>query len=234
MTTREELIASIVDNLKLSPHSRSDIAIIVTWQVDVLQAVIAGEPSFGRQAENNEYGSEIDPLVRRLKRKLAGMPDGTRRALLVFSAYAGQQIPRPENLDFALIERYERAVMSALDALEAGCAVLTNNRIGDYHTLDRTKHFCAATGFDLMVGLQAGQPTNGDPFRIITNLLFEIVAPDEVHDWRRRYKKDPDLRSHCEKVLSNWRNDQPYLKGHTDWLRSGFAEMIGQKSASSM
>ena len=234
MAKESALIESIVNNLKSGSHSQNDVGLIVRWQIDALRVVIARQPSFGMQAENKNYGSAIEPLVRNVLRKIKGMPEGTRRALLVFSAYSGQQLPRPENLDFDLIARYERAVLSALEALQKGSATIKNNKIGGYHTLDRTKHFCAATGFELIVGLEAGEPTNGDPFRFITNSLFEIVVPEEVREWRRLYKERPDLRSQCEKVLTNWRSDPAHKQLHSEGLRRGFAEMIAQKSASSM
>jgi hypothetical protein len=232
--SRDRHIDLIVDSIKSSPYSRSDIDRVVRSQVDVLAAVLSNEPSFGRQAENKNHGSEIEKLAHQLQRKFKAMPEGTLRALSVFSAYAGLPMPPAEAVDFAMVERYELLLRSTLEALETGARAIKESKIGDYHTLDRTKHFCAATGFEILAGLKADEPTNGDPFRFIANSLFEIVAPDEVQDWHRRYKERPDLRSQCEKVLSNWRKEPELLGRHSEHLRRNFAEMIAQKSASSM
>jgi hypothetical protein len=231
---RDDLTALIVDSIKSSPYSRADVDVIVRSQVDILVAVLGNEPSFGRQAENKQHGGEIEQLARQLQRKFKAMPEGTLRALSVFSAYSGLPTPRAENIDFAMVERFERLLRSALESLEAGAHAIKESKIGDYHTLDRTKHFCARTAFEILVGLKADEPTNGDPFRLIANSLFEIVAPDEVRDWQRRYKERPDLRSQCEKVISNWRNDPDYLRRHSEHLRHCFAEMIAQKSTLSL
>jgi hypothetical protein len=231
---RDELSAVIVDSIKSCPYSRRDVDRIVRSQVDVLIAVLANEPSFGRQAENKRHGGEIEQIARQLQRKFKGMPEGTLRALSVLSAYSGQPLPPADKVDFAMVERYEVLLLSTLKALEAGAHAMRENKIGDYHTLDRKKHFCAATGFELLVGLKANRPTNGDPFRLITNSLFEIVAPDEVRDWQRRHKERPDLRAQCEKVLANWLSDPAHLDSHTERLRLEFAGMIGQKSSLSL
>jgi hypothetical protein len=232
VTKAQELVASIVDNLKASPHGRSDVDRIVAWQVDVLKRVIVAEPSFGWQAENLKYANDVKSLAHKLQRKLEGAPAGTRRTLLAFGAYASlPQMPDPVEIASSdTTERYGGTLLTALHDLQMGCSTILDpknkNKIGDYHTLDRTKHFCAATGFELMVGLEAGQPTNGDPFRSITNSLYEIVVPDA--------KSDLDLRTQCEKVLSNWRKDPAYLKRHIEALKQAFAGMIAQKSTSSM
>ena len=235
------LIASIVDNLKeKSPHKRSDVDFIVRWQVDLLKRIIAAPPSWGWAADNLEHAKRVGTLARELQRVLEGAPDGTHLTLLTFGAYASRpQMPDPEEVAASnVVDRFWNLLKAALQDLQKGCAVILDpknkNRIGDYHTLDRTKHFCAASGFELMVGLEAGQPTNGDPFRSIANSLFEIVAPKEIEARRRKHKDDVDLRTQCQKVLSNWRKNPANLQRHAEELKRTFAGMIAQKSHSSL
>jgi hypothetical protein len=239
MTKPDDLMAAIVDGLTGSPYKRHDRNLIVQSQVRDLECVIAGEPSWGRQAENLDYAKRVRSLAQKLQRTLEGAPVGTRRVLLAFGANSSRpQMPDPVEVAASdTPKRFGKLLLTTLQDLQNGCAVLLDpknkNKIGDYHTLDRTKHFCAATGYELMIGLEAGQPTNGDPYRFITNSLFEIVAPKEAREWRKRHKERADLRSQCEKVLSHWRDD-PAKQRHTEWLRRSFAEMITQKSKSSM
>jgi hypothetical protein len=237
VSKREELIASIVDSIKSSPHSRSDIESIVGWQADVLATLLTRQPSFGRQAENKQYGVEVEKLARQLQRKIKTMPEGSWRLISTVSSYAYFDRPLPSNqasTDFDMVHRFENALESVLKALEVGSRVTKESKAGDYHRLDRTKHFCACTGFEILIGLGADEPTNGDPYRHITNLMYEIVAPDEAQEWRKRFKKDPDLRSQCEKVISEWRSDAGGFEQHRQFLKHSFAGMIAQKSASSM
>jgi hypothetical protein len=158
------------------------------------------------------------------------MPNGTLGALLAFSACPGLQ--RTDQIDPDVVKRYEAELRSSLLALKEGARFIRRNKVGNYHTLDKPKHFSAVVAFELMVGLEAEQPTNGDPFRFITNALFEIVAPDEVRRRRKQYKDEPDLRRHCGKVLANWRRDPEYLKRHTEQLKRDFARMIAGKDRS--
>jgi len=228
VTSREQLTAAVIDCLRMScAHPRDAVATIVHYEINSLESVISDEPSFGRQSENKNYGKEIKGLTQKLLRKIEGAPIGTRRSLSVFSAYSGLQLPRPEQLDWELIERYEETLRSSLQALREGASKMQEHRIGDYHTLDRTKHFCAANAFDLIVGLEAGEPTNGDPFRFISNTLYEIVAPDESRKWRKDHEGEPpDLRSQCEKILGNWRRDPAHVQRHAERLKRSFAGMI--------
>jgi hypothetical protein len=135
-------------------------------------------------------------------------------------------------------DRYGNVLLMALQDLQNGCAIILDsrykNKVGDYHTLDKTKLFCAAEAFNLMVGLDAGRPANGNPFQSITNSLFEIVAPAEAKAWRSDHKDPPDLRTQCARVLANWRKDPAYLRSHTEELKLAFAGMIAQKSVLSM
>jgi hypothetical protein len=224
------LIREVVDSLGSSRYSRGEIDFIVRWQIDQLKSVLENAPSFGEQAVNREYAKAIGALAGKLQKKIEGAPEGTHMALLVFTAYPPShlQTTRPEDLDYGAIERWGGMVAEVLRKLQAGCAEIANNRIGDYHTLDRPKHFCAAQAFDLMIGLEAGEPTNGDPLRFITNSLYEIVAPEEVRQWQRHHKEEekPDLRAQCEKVLANWRSDPVHLQRHSEQLRQSFAGMI--------
>jgi hypothetical protein len=239
MTSPNDLITSIVHDLRASPHQRSDISSIVHGQVEVLKTILSGQPSFGWAAENLEYAKKVRSLSQKLQRTLDGAPDGTRLTLLAFGAYSSRpEMPHPEEIVASnAVEIYRSVLLTALQDLQKGCATILDpknkNKIGDYHTLDRTKHFCAATGFELIIGLEAGQPTNGDPFRSITNSLYEIVAPAEVKAWRSNHG-EIDLRTQCEKVLTNWHKDPAYLQQHTKILKLAFAGMIAQKFASSM
>lgn len=237
MSKREDLIASIVDSIKSSPHCRSDIESIVGWQADVLATLLTRQPSFGRQAENREHAADIEKLARQLQRKMKTMPEGSWRLISTVSSYAYFDQPIPSKQDqtnFDMVERFETALSSALQALEVGSRLTRESKAGDYHTLDRTKHFCACTGFEILIGLEADEPTNGDPYRHVTNLMYEIVAPDEAREWRKRFKKDPDLRTQCEKVIAEWRSHPANLEKHRQFLKLSFAGMMTQKTASSM
>ncbi len=234
MSQQLALIELIVDSIKGSPRSWSEVDLIVRRQIEDLKSVLAAPPAWGKQADNKQYGDEIGKLVRTILKKLDGMPEGSLRALSAFSAYARETMPRAENLDLDRIELYERVLRSALEDLALGANAVKQYKIGDYHTLDRTKHFCAATAYEILIGLEAEEPTSGDPFRFIANSLFQIVAPDEVRAWRRAHKEDPDLRSQCEKVLSNWRSQPDLDRQHRAFLSNAFAGMIAQKTASSM
>jgi hypothetical protein len=235
--TQQALIASIVDSIKSSPHCRADIERIVEWQAKDLSSLLAREPSFGRQAENRQYGADVEKLARELQRKIKAMPEGSWRLISTVSSYAYFDRPIPSNqasTDFGMVDRFETALKSVLEALEVGSRVTKESKGGDYHTLDRAKHFCACTGFEILIGLEADEPTNGDPYRHVANLLYEIVAPDEARDWRKRKNERPDLRAQCEKVIAQWRSDPALLERHRQFLRLSFAGMIAQKSASSM
>jgi hypothetical protein len=240
VATPNQLVASIVDHLKASPHPQSDVSSVVRQQVETLKTILTRQPSFGWAAENLEYAKKVRSVSQKLQRTLEGAPDGTRLTLFAFGAYASRsEMPHPEEIVAAdTVERYANTLLTALHDLQNGCAKILDpsnrNEIGDYHTFDRTKHFCAAIGFELMVGLDAGQPTSGDPFRSITNNLYEIVAPKEAKARRQNHNDVPDLRTHCEKVLSNWRKDPDYLRQHVEIWKLAFAGMMAQKSASSM
>lgn len=235
-----EHIASIVNDLKASPHKPRDVYTVVCRQVDVLKAVLAGQPSFGKQAENRKYAEDVASLVKKLLQKIEGAPEGTQRTLLAVGAHS--YLPAmPRALEIAVsgtVERYKVHLLTALKDLRNGCAIILDPKnkkvFGDYHTVDRTKLFCAATGFELMVGLEAGKLTNGKTFRSITNSLYEIVAPKEAEAWRRDHEGDLDLRAPCQTVLSDWRKDPAYLQEHTEILKLAFAGMIAKKSGSSM
>lgn len=229
MSKPAALIKEVVDSLGSSRYSASEIELIVHWQIDQLKVVLENAPSFGEQAVNKQYARDIGKLAAKLQKKIEGAPAGTHLALLVFAAYPPShlQITGPENLDYDAVERWGGMVAEVLRKLQAGCAEIADNRIGDYHTLDRSKHFCAAQAFELMIGLEAGEPTHGDPFRFITNSLYEIVAPEEVRQWHKDHNgENPDLRAQCEKVLANWRSDPAGLQRHSEWLRRSFSGMI--------
>jgi hypothetical protein len=219
---RDALIDVIVGNLKASPRSRHDVDLIVRAVIDdlngVLKNALAGEPSLGVQAVNKRYGREVEALTRSLLKKLYALPEGTLRALMSLSAYSGQSIPKwPENWDWEMIKRYSEVMRSHLVALQAGATTIRSEKIGYYHNVGYTKRFCAGAAFDLMTGLEAGTPTQGDPLLLIANTLFEIVTG-----------KERDLRGQCEDVLAHWRDNPDRLRENAERLRHDFTRMIAE------
>ena len=130
---------------------------------------------------------------------------GTGRSLFTFAFY-GRKVPRPERVNHVAVEKYRKEFLARLKQIQTGCTIVSEEPIGDYHTVDVTKVLCAGAAFSLMIGLGAGRPTNGDPLREIANLLFEAVAPDRVNEWREHHRGEvPDLRRQCQEVLKHQR-----------------------------
>jgi hypothetical protein len=229
VTKREDdLTVAIVDSLKSSPRSKHDVDLIVRWQIDVLRKVIKGATAFGERADNKRYGREIEALARELVQKLDVMPSGTHQALVASSTYSGLPTsawPYPEDADWEAIQRYSEGLRAHLVALQAGAAAIKAHKVGYYHTIDKTKRFCAGSAFDLMIGLEAGVPTHGDPLRFIANSLFQIITPGD---------EDRDLRGQCDDILARWRKYPDRLQKHTKQLRHDFSQMIAEKSDSSV
>ncbi len=224
----DELVATIVDHLKSKTYSPSQVQKAVRYQISITQEA-AGGTLFGWQAENKDYAKDVSSLAHELQQKLEGSPDGTSRSLFLFALYR-QTVPHPDDVDYVAVELYRMAFLSKLKELQAGCALISAENIGDYHRVDVPKRLCAGAACSLMIGLDAGKPTNGDPFRVITNLLYEIVAPEHVAEWRRRYAQDaefrqrhgetPDLRGQCGEVLKAYsRRSQADIGREREGLR---------------
>ena len=202
--TNEDFVPAIADALQASPFSRSEVEQAARRQIDVLREWLQERP-FGGRADNKQYAKEVESLARQLQQKLEGAPEGTRRILFTFAFY-GRKVPRPENVNHVAVEKYRKECLARLKRIRTGCAVISAEPVGDYHTVDVTKGLCAGAAFSLMIGVDAGRPTNGDPLRVIANLLFEAVAPDRVEEWREHHRGEaPDLRRQCQEVLKHQR-----------------------------
>jgi hypothetical protein len=142
VSKREDLISSIVDSIKSTPHCRFDIELIVTSEIDSLAAVLAREPSFGRQAENKKYADEIEHLARQMLLKLKTASEGSVRLLSVLNAYSGSILPQAKNIDFGLVRRFEHMLGSVLESFETGAGAIKDNRLGDYTCDDGAARSC--------------------------------------------------------------------------------------------
>jgi hypothetical protein len=202
----EEIIPTILDHLKSETYSRGQCEKALRYQIGILQEQ-GPTPAFGWQAQNVDYAKEVASLARRLQQKLEGAPEGTGRSLFLFALYHRKSI-QPQDVDYNAVELYRTAFISRLKEMQAGSAIIREQRPGDYHTTDTTKHLCAGAAFSLMAGLRVKQrlTNNGNgPFRIITNSLYEIIAPSAVAEWRERHPEVPNLRQQCQDVLQSWR-----------------------------
>jgi hypothetical protein len=210
-TKVEEIIPTILDHLKSETYSRGQCEEALRYQIGILQEFLQEEGSsttaFGWQAQNDEYAKEVATLARRLQQKLEGAPKGTGRSLFMFALYHREPF-QPKDVDYVAVEAYRAAFISRLKEMQAGCAIIREHKPGDYHRVDTIKRLCAEAAFSLMAGLKVKErrTNNGDgPFRIITNSLFEIIAPPAVVEWREHHKEAPDLRQQCQDVLQSWR-----------------------------
>jgi hypothetical protein len=208
-TPDEDFVPAIADALSSSPLSRSQVEKAVRYQIGILQEWLQERsPPFGERAKNKEYAKEVADLARQLQQKLEGAPEGTGRSLFLFARY-GQKAPRPDDVNYAEVELYRAAFLLSLKEMQTGCAIISANPIGDYHTVDVLKKLCAEAAGCLMIGLDAGQPTNSNEksaLRIIANTLYEAVAPDQAKEWAEHHKGNkPDLRSQCEETIKQLR-----------------------------
>jgi hypothetical protein len=204
--TVDDLIPTILDHLKSEIYSRGECEKSLRYQIGILQEQ-GPEPMFGWQAQNVQYAEEVAALARRLQQKLEGAPGGTTRSLFLFALHHRKPI-QPQEVDYIALELYQASFISRLKEMQAGCAIIREQKPGDYHTTDTTKRLCAGAAFSLMAGLRVKQRStnNGNgPFRIITNSLYEIIAPSAVAEWRECHREAPDLRQQCQDVLQSWR-----------------------------
>jgi hypothetical protein len=217
----EDLIDTIADHLRSRTYTPSVVKAVVRIEIEhLLPMELARPPLFGMQTDNQEYADEIEKLTNDLIKKLKGGPPGTLNALFILAS-------RTEPLKWSLLDtespavtHYREKLLKVLADLKRGCQEILANKkgVGDHHNRDRVKQVCAGCALDLIVGLEAGKPTNSStrsPIRVISAALFEAIAPDQPAKGR------PGLREQCVQVIGDWRKmSADDMKAHIERLRS--------------
>ena len=178
-----EIVETIVDHLRSSTYSRSEIAAVVRLELEhLLPWQIAGPPIFGKLAENKKHAKEIDKLIGKLLETLEETPKGTANSLFILAS-------RGEPLKWSLhdphspaVKHFRQTLLAGLAGLRRACSdiMAPGNVVGDHHNRDRVKQLCAGCALDLIVGLDAGEPTNSSensPLRVIAGVLYGTVGP---------------------------------------------------------
>jgi hypothetical protein len=219
----DEHVETIELRLKSKIYSQSEIRAAVRCELQyILPAWLAKPYPFGLQPANRRDAADIKDLVKKLVQKLERTP-----AVLILAA-------RMEPEKWSLRDANSPAVKALkhrLANLQRGCDEVLdqNNVVGDHPNRDRVKEICAGCAIDLIVGLEAGRPTNS-PVRDIASDLFMAISPDPP-------AKTPDLRRHSEAEIARWpKMSEAAQKAHIDqvWTRWEFTQMITRKSASSV
>jgi len=234
----DDCVKTVADHLCSQLYSRKEVEAVVRLEVrDLLPVQIAQPPIFGRQSENQLYAKEIDVLVGELLRKLEGAPPRTRDVLFILASRT-QPLSWSLDVNSPAAKHFKTTLLTGLTDLRRGCEEVRRNKngIGDHHNRNQAKQLCAGCALDLIVGLDAGRPTNSSPqspIRVIAGLLFEAVAPDQL----QKKKRQPDLLEQCRETVAHWRSMSDVGRGtHIDaiWATWEFKGMIARKSASSM
>jgi hypothetical protein len=237
----ECVVGTIADHLRSQRYSRSQVEAVVRIELEhLLPMQLAEPPLFGRQADNQKYAEEIEALVGELLRKLECAPKGTHDVVFIMASRC-QQLTWAPSINSPAATHFEKTLLTGLADLQRGCSDIRRNKngIGDHHNRDQTKQLCAGCAIDLIVGLEAGKPTNSgesSPIRVISGLLFEVIAPDRSADWLKKKKCKPDLREQCVEVVARWRGmSDADRRAHIDqlWSTWEFTGMIARKFSSS-
>jgi hypothetical protein len=232
-------IDTIVDQLHSKTYLKTDVKAAVRIELEyVLPIELAKAPLFGKQADNQKFAEDVGGLVRKLLRKLEGAPVGTRNVIYILASRTEHERWSLGDPNSPAAKHFKEKLQKVLADLQRGCADILRNKgtIGDYHTLDRAKQLCAGCALDLIVGLDAGKPTNStrlSPIRIISRNLYEAIAGGRSAKW---LKSSQDLREQCVDVIAHWRRlSDADRRAHIDQLWSNWEStgMIARKSGSS-
>ncbi len=237
----DEIVDTIALHLRSQKYSRSQVEAVARIELEhFLPMQLAEPPLFGRQADNQKYAEEIEALAHDLLQKLEGAPKGTRDVMFIMAS-RGQRPSWNPSINSPAAIHFKETLLTGLAALQRGCNDIRRNKsgIGDHHNRDRAKQLCAECAIDLIVGLEAGEPTNSDrssPIRVISGVLFEVTAPERSAYWLKKKKRRPDLREQCVEVVARWRGmSDADRTAHIDrlWSNWEFTGMTARKSASS-
>jgi hypothetical protein len=179
-------------------------------------------------------------LAGELLRKLEGAPKGTRDVMFIMAS-RGQQLTWSPSINSPAATHFKKTLLTGLADLQRGCSDIRRNKngIGSHHNRDQAKQLCAGCAIDLIVGLEASEPTNSDkssPIRVISGALFEAIVPERSAEWLKKKKRRPDLREQCVEVVAHWRRmSDADRTAHIVrlWSKWEFTGMTARKSASS-
>jgi hypothetical protein len=199
----EKFVTLIADQVKSKSYSRAQVENVIRLELLQMPSLIARGPMFGRVAENRARAKEIGGLAKKLRRTITTLPPGADRA---FFLIASRTWPR---IDDGAAQTFKRNFVDRLDDVLIACAVVLHEEsdVGDYHRWDHEKQLCAGCALDLIVGLDAGPPTNStpdSPIRVISALLFKALLPQRFKQHQSKKGGEPDLRDQCAEVHKVW------------------------------
>ena len=194
-----DYIAAIIDELKSQTFKRNQIELAVRREIELLTDADDSEHiHLGRQTENLKYADEISELLRELLKKINSAPEGTQQALYSWGLY--REKFKPPAIDWHEVGRYKLRFLFYAESMGQACSLIKRTKFGTHHNVKPMKRHYAQSAFNLIVGLDAGRPTNSSensPLRIIASHLCTVVAPTD---------EGGDLRLQCEEVVSYWRH----------------------------
>jgi len=228
-THREEYIDRIADELTKSAIPRSTIKRIVGREItEIMPGQLAAKPMYGLEADNRKLAKKVGALALDLLRSISDASAEGCNALFTIASQRHQ--PKWPNVDQRIVTTIRTELLSHLEDIRAASVIVLDKQshVGDHDNRDGDKQICAGAALDLIVGLDAGRPTNsseGSPIRRIASLLFQVTLPDRLKEWRRegrnRWNEEPDLRQQCTEVAETWRKMlAESQQAHIERLRS--------------